>query len=380
MKTTPRVVILLPDLPDEGQKATADLSRLLNFAQGAISRLPPSDSGFLETDAIPYEFQIDGQAKACAALPQVHEDPDTCDSPIVAMMVRDEPSIERMSQILSGLNLLFGKIEPGSLGETPQIPSCNLAFAWAALLEGLFPAFVILPHTIDGLQLAAGLAVRLQAACVPGVLDIEAYESGCCFHRLEEGGKVVSRIAARTPCVIVTIDDAYRPKPIQGRSNSKGSILVKTIRFKTESRCRVIGRRKPTADVRDLDTARVVVAVGRGLGGNAEKLTRIQEFAATFPCPALAGSRCACDLGWISPERQIGVTGKSVSPQLYVACGISGAPQHIAGMNRSKTVVSINTDPHAAIFRHSDVGIVADMFAFVTAWIDLLQQSQQKGT
>ncbi|WP_051328434.1 electron transfer flavoprotein subunit alpha/FixB family protein [Desulfatirhabdium butyrativorans] len=379
MKTTPRAIILLPDLPEEGQKTIADLPRLLNFAESAFSRLPQSGLRFPETDAIPSESEIDGPAKVCDGLQPVHEDPDACVSPLVAMLVRDEPSIERMNQMLPGVDLLFGKIESGTLQEKSPTPWCHLASAWAELLEGLSPALVILPHTIDGLQLAAGLAVRLQAACIPGVLDVEAHESGCCFHRLEEGGRVVSRIAAHTPGVIVTVDDAYRPRQVAVRSKCRRAVRVKAIRSETDTRCRVIGRRKPAADTRDLDTARVVVAVGRGMG-EAEDLPRIQEFAATFPGSALAGSRCACDLGWIPPERQIGVTGKSVSPELYVACGISGAPQHIAGMHRSKTVVSINSDPHAAIFRHSDVGIVADMFSFVAAWIDLLQQCQQKGT
>jgi electron transfer flavoprotein alpha subunit len=379
MKTTSRPIILYTDFPAEGQKTIADLPRLLDFAQSAFFRLSPSGPRFPGIDTIPSEFEIDSQAKACAGLQHVCEDPDACASPIVAMLVRDDASIEEMSRILPGIDLLFGKIETISRQEETRIPRCNLVCAWAELLEGLFPALVILPHTIDGLQLAAGLAVRLQAACIPGVLDVEAHEPGCCFHRLEEGGKVVSRIATHTPGAIVTVDDAYRPRQIGGRSNRKRAIRVKTIRSEADARCRVIGRRRPTADTRDLDTARVVVAVGRGLG-DAEHLPRIQEFAATFPGSALAGSRCACDLGWISPERQIGVTGKSVSPELYVACGISGAPQHIAGMNTSKTVVSINSDPHAAIFRHSDVGIVADMFSFVTAWLDLLQQCQQKGT
>lgn len=160
-------------------------------------------------------------------------------------------------------------------------------------------------------------------------------------------------------------------------SKGEGSVEVRRLDGAMDGRCRLIDRHVPSADTRDLDRARVIVAVGRGLG-KAENLSQVETFAGTFPGSAVAGSRGACDSGWIPPERQIGVTGKTVSPEIYLALGISGAPQHLAGMQSSRSVVSINSDPHAPIFAHSDVGIVADMFAFIAAWIDRMS-SMQKG-
>jgi electron transfer flavoprotein alpha subunit len=134
------------------------------------------------------------------------------------------------------------------------------------------------------------------------------------------------------------------------------------------------GAAPPPADSARIAEAEVLVAAGHGVGG-PENLDLIRRLAALFPKSAVAGSRIACDLGWLEYQRQVGVTGATVSPRLYIACGISGAVQHVAGMRGSGFVVAINKDPAAAIFREADVCIVDDLTRFIPAFIEAAAQA-----
>jgi electron transfer flavoprotein alpha subunit len=128
------------------------------------------------------------------------------------------------------------------------------------------------------------------------------------------------------------------------------------------------------AEERDLDLsiADVIVSAGRGIG-NEENLALIRQLAGLFSKSAIGCSRTVCDRGWLGYQHQIGLTGKTVSPKLYIACGISGAIQHVTGMSGSKYVVAVNKDPGAAIFQVADVGIVEDLTIFIPLVIDLSQ-------
>jgi len=110
------------------------------------------------------------------------------------------------------------------------------------------------------------------------------------------------------------------------------------------------------------------VAAGRGVG-EKENLEIIYQLAALFSKAAVAGSRIVCDMGWLEYQRQVGVTGTTVSPQLYIACGISGAVQHVMGMRNSEFIVAINKDPSAAFFQTADICIVEDLADFIPAFI-----------
>lgn len=298
--------------------------------------------------------------------------------PVVAALLPGDIPIDSVRRLLPGIRLRLGGLDLMSRDEMVNIPAFSLASAWEELLADIETMCCLLPHTIDGVQLAAYLSVRMKAACIPGVVDVDSLDGGKpLFHRLVDHGNRVARIAAQTENVVVTVDRGRLTMQENLPSIPDDTVEVKRLSWTIDRRYRLRDRSTPSADTRDLDRARVVVAVGRGLG-KAENLSQVEAFAATFPGSAVAGSRGACDAGWIPPERQIGVTGKSVSPEVYVALGISGAPQHLAGMQSSRSVVSINIDPHAPIFAHSDVGIVADMGAFIAAWIDRIS-SIQKG-
>ena len=121
-----------------------------------------------------------------------------------------------------------------------------------------------------------------------------------------------------------------------------------------------------------LEEADVIVSVGMGVG-KAENVDLARNVASLLKNAAVGASRIACDMGWLSHSKQIGETGKKVAPKLYMACGISGSAQHIAGIKNSQIIVAINKDPRAAIFSVADYGIVEDLTTFLPMLIDKMQ-------
>ena len=134
---------------------------------------------------------------------------------------------------------------------------------------------------------------------------------------------------------------------------------------KAASRVRVVGREREAASGARLEDAKIVVAGGRGLEG-AEGFAVLQELADALG-GAVGSSRVPCDLGWAPHSKQIGLTGKTVTPDLYIAVGISGAGHHMAGCGNARAIVAINTDPDAAIFREARFGVVGDYRKVVPA-------------
>jgi electron transfer flavoprotein alpha subunit len=119
----------------------------------------------------------------------------------------------------------------------------------------------------------------------------------------------------------------------------------------------------------NLGDADVIVSAGRGVR-NPENIHLLEELAKIFPKSALGGSKAACDLGWLAYQHQIGITGQTVSPRLYIACGISGSVQHISGMRGSQTIIGINSDPDASIFNVADYGIVENLETFIPTLLE----------
>ncbi len=124
--------------------------------------------------------------------------------------------------------------------------------------------------------------------------------------------------------------------------------------------------------------AGVIVSAGQGLG-DKENVDLMYQLAALFTKSAVAGSRIVCDLGWLEYRCQVGVTGATVSPRLYIACGISGAVQHLVGMRNSEYIVAINKDPAAAIFQIADICIVEDLTTFIPAFIEAYEKTKSEG-
>ena len=216
------------------------------------------------------------------------------------------------------------------------------------------------------------LAVRLETGCIADCTEL-AYEDGeLMATRPIYAGKLMSKcmIPERRPRVLTTRVRAFaKPEPETGREGvmmELGPVLGED-----EIRTKVIGFEESEGGV-SLADASIIVSGGRGVAG-AEGYEPLQELADVLNA-ALGASRAAVDAGWIPYEHQVGQTGKTVSPDLYVACGISGAIQHLAGMRTSKVIVAINKDPEAPIFQVADYGLEADLFKAVPELIDAIKK------
>ena len=214
------------------------------------------------------------------------------------------------------------------------------------------------------------MAIRLDAACVSGVQGLVVQDGGPVFQRAVLGGKYMAGVKADDRPVVLTVLPGY----FKFEGNGSHSAEIETQRPSLPvTRTRLI-EIKESATEAALTQATTVVAAGRGIGPE-DNLDLLSRLAALFPKSAVAGSRIVCDAGWLPYHRQVGVTGATVAPELYLACGISGAFQHLAGMSGSRFVVAINSDPHAAIFNAADVGIVEDLNTFLPLLIDAIEKN-----
>ena len=243
----------------------------------------------------------------------------------------------------------------------------------ADLLRELKAAYVCTAHSSQGMDFAPALAVELNAACITGVEDILEVENRTCFARSIFGAKAVAHVRPEKDLSILTIQPGmFRPqkpdKPVSGSVTNR-SFRCETL--KTRSR----GIKEAEADMTGITEAGVIVSAGQGLG-DKKNLDLIYQLAALFAKSAVAGSRIVCDLGWLEYRCQVGVTGATVSPQLYIACGISGAVQHVMGMRNSEYIVAINKDPAAAIFQVADICIVEDLTTFIPALIEVYEKTK----
>ncbi len=265
-----------------------------------------------------------------------------------------------------------------------NLSSDNAALFWMSLapqpIFELNPSYICMAHGAEGTEIAPALAVRLRAGCITGVEKISGTENTLCFTRKIFNGKITATLAPANDLTVLTIEPgAFAPDPpsshLSGRDpalqdRKPGRVIempparhphaIQPVQF--------LGYKSDPAESADLKEADVIVAAGNGIGGK-KNLDLMYQFAGLFAKSSVAGSRPVCDKKWLPLNRQVGVTGASVAPKLYIACGISGAAQHLAGMKNADLIVSINTDPHAAIFRASDICIIEDLSTFIPLFI-----------
>jgi len=225
----------------------------------------------------------------------------------------------------------------------------------ASLAESATPAAVLLPATADGKEVAGRLAARLGSGVLSDVVDIK--EGGTAIHSIFGGAFTVeAKVNADVPVITV------RPGAIEAQpSAGAGEQVNIEVPAPAPNATRITARQPAVAGDRpELTEAAIVVAGGRGVG-SAEKFSVVEELADSMGA-AVGASRAAVDSGYYPGQFQVGQTGKTVSPQLYIALGISGAIQHRAGMQTSKTIVAVNKDEEAPIFEISDLGVVGDLF------------------
>jgi len=226
----------------------------------------------------------------------------------------------------------------------------------ANLVESATPAAVLIPATADGKEIAGRLAARIGTGVLSDVVDIKADGTG--VHSIFGGAFTVeAKVTADVP-VITVRPGAIEPAPAAGA----GEQVSVEVPAPAANATRVVDRQPAVAGDRpELTEASIVIAGGRGVG-SAEKFSVVEELADSMGA-AVGASRAAVDSGYYPGQFQIGQTGKTVAPQLYVALGISGAIQHRAGMQTSKTIVAVNKDEEAPIFEISDFGVVGDLFS-----------------
>ena len=246
--------------------------------------------------------------------------------------------------------------------------------ALAALITAESPTHVVLPHTYQTRDFAPKLAARLNAPLAADCVAHKSTDGAHVFVRLMFQGKVNADVVLEGagPHIVTFQIGAFRIDAVK-----KGSAPVAVRQVAAQVDASAI-RQKPEAPFReakqavDLTQAERIVSVGRGIKG-PEHLELAKELAAALNAE-LAASRPICDAGWLPMERQVGSSGQTVAPKLYLALGISGAIQHVVGMKGTRTIVAINKDAEAPIFEIADYGIVGDLFDVVPAMITALKK------
>jgi electron transfer flavoprotein alpha subunit len=238
----------------------------------------------------------------------------------------------------------------------------------ASLVASASPAAVLIAGTTEGKEIAGRLAVKTSSGVLTDAVNVEAGPDGTpVVEQPNFGGAITvhSTVRAGTPVI------AVRPNAISPEA-SAGAAAVEAVPFTASDAARaaaVVERVVAEKGERpDLTEAQIVVSGGRGTG--SEEGFKIIEKLADSLGAAVGASRAVTDAGWYPHQFQVGQTGKTVSPQLYVAVGISGAIQHRAGMQTSKTIVAINKDAEAPIFEIADFGVVGDLFQVVPQLLD----------
>lgn len=229
--------------------------------------------------------------------------------------------------------------------------------AFMAVVEQEKPEGLVFGHTAVGKDLAPKIASKLQAGLISDVTDIEGEGDDAVFIRPIFSGKAFEKVKLKGGLDFITVrSNNIAPLEREERSGEVTSLSVDITNLRTIIKNVV---RKSTEGV-DLSEAKVIVAGGRGVK-STEGFEPLQELANLLG-GAVGASRGACDADYCDYSLQIGQTGKVVTPDLYIAAGISGAIQHMAGMSNSKVIVAINKDPEANIFKVADYGIVGDLF------------------
>ncbi|KUI42688.1 electron transfer flavoprotein subunit alpha [Mycobacterium sp. IS-1590] len=232
---------------------------------------------------------------------------------------------------------------------TPQVD------VLASLVESASPAGVLLSSNADGKEIAGRLAARIGSGVLSDVVDVK--DGGVGVHSIFGGAFTVEAETTGEVPVITLRAGSVDAEPADGA----GEVVNVEVPGQAENATKITKREPAVAGDRpELTEATVVVSGGRGVG-SAENFSVVEELADSLG-GAVGASRAAVDSGYYPGQFQVGQTGKTVSPQLYIALGISGAIQHRAGMQTSKTIIAVNKDEEAPIFEIADLGIVGDLF------------------
>jgi electron transfer flavoprotein alpha subunit len=241
------------------------------------------------------------------------------------------------------------------------------------LVQSESPAYVLLPHTYQVRDYAPALAGRLGEVLIS---DVVAIGEGPVFTRQLMQGRLNGsyRHTGNGTCFVSVQAGAFRVEASEATSTAAIGTFTPSIEA-AQIRTKPGQPFRGTSQTVDLGAAQLIVSVGRGIK-EADNLPLVQELATALGAE-LAASRPICDNGWLPMERQVGSSGQTVAPKLYLAVGISGAIQHLVGMKGAQCIVAINKDPDAPIFEVADYGIVGDLFEVVPALTEAVKAARQ---
>jgi electron transfer flavoprotein alpha subunit len=256
----------------------------------------------------------------------------------------------------------------------PYTPD-GFTIALEQLIKSESPTHVLFPHTYQVRDFAPALATRLGEVLIS---DVIAIGDGPIFTRQLMQGRLTGayRPTGSGPCLVSVQAGAFRAEPVGAVAADRASISNFTPTLEAaQIRTRPGEPFRGSEQTVDLGSAQKIVSVGRGIK-EVENLPMVEELAKALGAE-LAASRPICDNGWLPMERQVGSSGQTVSPQLYLAVGISGAIQHLVGMKGSQCIVAINKDSEAPIFEVADYGIVGDLFEVVPALTEAVKAAKK---
>jgi electron transfer flavoprotein alpha subunit len=249
-----------------------------------------------------------------------------------------------------------------------------------ALLTGVVrseaPATVLIGSTRTGAEATARMAQRLGAACATECLTLEQESEALVVERYVYGGRFVSRQALRAWPRIAAVQPK-RFQPLAADPRREGTVRELPVTVPAE-RVRVLTVRERARSSADIGQADVVVTAGRGVR-TREDLAVLQALARALG-GELAGSRPLVERAWFPVDRQVGLSGRTVSPRLYIACGVSGQIEHIAGMRSARTVVAINLSPDAPIHGEADYSVIGDLYEIAPALVAAIQAARETAT
>jgi len=292
-------------------------------------------------------------------------------SEILVLAEHDGESVKKVTLELLTLARRFGEPAAVWLGGGAEAGRERLDYAvapaaevLASLIAQASPAVVLLAATGEGKEIAGRLAVKTGSGILTDAVDLTPGEdgSGPVAEQSIFGGAIVVKSRVRTGIPIVAVrPNAVTPEPSPGPAE----LAPVTVELSEAAKGARISDRvaQERSERPELTEASIVVSGGRGVGGS-DNFALIEKLADLLGA-AVGASRAATDAGWYPHQFQVGQTGKTVSPQLYLAVGISGAIQHRAGMQTAKTIMVINKDPEAPIFELADFGVVGDLFKVV---------------
>lgn len=222
------------------------------------------------------------------------------------------------------------------------------------------PDVILVGSTRNGKEVGSRLAVKLGRLCISDVFGIAVADGALHGRRNAFAGKIQAEVAAPLPCVATVKVGTYSALP-----PSSGRAMEKDV-GEVPSRTRLLERREKQRGTVDLKNAKLIVAAGRGVK-KKEDLSLISDLASELGGAVGCSRPLSSDMGWLPEEHHIGLTGVSVHPDLYLAVGISGQLQHVAGIKDSKVIAAVNTDKSAPIFEAADYGIVGDLYSVLPA-------------